>query len=196
MQHYSQACENNKWPILERLQGIFSAPGLVLEIGSGTGQHAEFLAAELPHLQWQPTDHPAALDGCEARLQAAALTNVRKPLALDVAANPWPIAGADAVFSANTAHIMSWPEVQSMFLGLAAILPIHAPFCLYGPFNYQGAFTSDSNRLFDQQLRARAAHMGIKDIEDLLDLAALSNFALAEDHEMPANNRLLVWRKT
>jgi len=196
MQHYSQACENNKRPILAHLRDIFTASGLVIEIGSGTGQHAEFLAAELPHLQWQPTDHPSALEGCEARLHAAALTNVRAPLALDVGARPWPIAAAHAAFSANTAHIMSWPEVQSMFVGLAAVLPLHAPFCLYGPFNYQGAFTSDSNRLFDQQLRSRAAHMGIKDIEDLLDLALLTDFALAEDHEMPANNRLLVWRKT
>jgi hypothetical protein len=196
MQPFSQACENNKQPILDHLKEIFSAPGLVLEIGSGTGQHAEFLAARLQHLQWQPTDHPAALGGCEERLRAAALANVREPLALDVAANSWPVAAADAAFSANTAHILSWPELQSMFLGLAAILPLHAPFCLYGPFNYQGAFTSDSNRVFDQQLRRRATHMGIKDIEDLLDLAALSDFALAADHSMPANNRLLVWRKT
>lgn len=196
MQSFSQACENNKQPILAHLQTIFSAPGLVLEVGSGTGQHAEFLAANLQHLQWQPTDHPSALGDCEERLREAALANVRVPLALDVAASSWPVAAADAAFSANTAHIMGWPEVQAMFLGLAAVLPAGAPFCLYGPFNYAGNFTSESNRMFDQQLRKRAAHMGIKDIEDLLDLAALSDFVLAADHPMPANNRLLVWRRT
>lgn len=195
MKPHSQACENNKQPILDCLREILVEPGLVLEIGSGTGQHAEFLAAELPHLQWQPTDHPAAIGDCEERLQQAALANVRAPLALDVAASRWPLAAADAAFSANTAHIMSWPEVQAMFMGLAATLPVGAPFCLYGPFNYGGNFTSDSNRMFDEHLRSRAPHMGIKDIEDLLDLAALSDFALAADHPMPANNRLLVWRR-
>lgn len=195
MKPHSQACENNKQPILVCLREILVEPGLVLEIGSGTGQHAEFLAAELPHLQWQPTDHPAAIGDCEERLQQAALANVRAPLALDVAASRWPLAAADAAFSANTAHIMSWPEVQAMFMGLATTLPLGAPFCLYGPFNYGGNFTSDSNRMFDEHLRSRAPHMGIKDIEDLLDLAALSDFALAADHPMPANNRLLVWRR-
>ncbi|MDO8862369.1 DUF938 domain-containing protein [Haliea sp. E1-2-M8] len=196
MKPYSQACENNKQSILECVREVFVEPGLVLEIGSGTGQHAEFLAARLPHLQWQPTDHPSALDGCEERLREAGLANILPPLALDVAANDWPLAAADAAFSANTAHIMGWPEVQAMFLGLAAALPFGAPFCLYGPFNYAGNFTSDSNRVFDEQLRSRAPHMGIKDIEDLLDLGALADFMLDADHAMPANNRLLVWRKT
>lgn len=195
MKPFSQACENNKQPILECLRDILVEPGLVLEIGSGTGQHVEYLAAQLPHLQWQPTNHPSAAD-CEERLREAALANVLPPLALDVAASPWPLVAADAAFSANTAHIMGWPEVQAMFHGLAAILPEGAPFCLYGPFNYGGSFTSDSNRAFDQHLRSRAAHMGIRDIEDLLDLAALSGFTLAADNAMPANNRLLVWRRT
>lgn len=194
MKPYSQACENNKQPILECLRDILVEPGLVLEIGSGTGQHAEYLATQLPHLQWQPTNHPSAAD-CEERLREAALANVLPPLALDVAASNWPLVAADAAFSANTAHIMGWPEVQAMFHGLAAILPEGAPFCLYGPFNYGGSFTSDSNRAFDQHLRSRAAHMGIRDIEDLLDLAALSGFTLAADNAMPANNRLLVWRR-
>ncbi len=196
MKPFSQACENNKRPILERLRGILTSPGLVLEIGCGTGQHAEFLAAHLPHLHWQPTDHPESLGGCEERLRSAGLINVLPPLALDVAAREWPIACADAAFSANTAHIMGWPEVQAMFLGLASILGEGAAFCLYGPFNYQGNFTSDSNRMFDQQLRSRGAHMGIRDIEDLLDLGARTGFTLAEDHAMPANNRLLIWRRT
>tara|TARA_R110002110_G_scaffold213154_3_gene426311 strand:+ start:46636 stop:47223 length:588 start_codon:yes stop_codon:yes gene_type:complete len=195
MKPYSQACENNKQPILECLRDILVEPGLVLEIGSGTGQHAEYLATQLPHLQWQPTNHPSVAD-CEERLREAALANVLPPLALDVAASNWPLVAADAAFSANTAHIMGWPEVQAMFHGLAAILPEGAPFCLYGPFNYGGSFTSDSNRAFDQHLRSRAAHMGIRDIEDLLDLAALSGFTLAADNAMPANNRLLVWRRT
>jgi len=196
MKPHSQACENNKQPILECLREVFVEPGLVLEIGCGTGQHAEFLAAQLPHLQWQPSDHPSTLGDCAQRLREAGLANILPPLALDVAASSWPVAAADAAFSANTAHIMGWTEVQAMFLRLAAVLPQGAPFCLYGPFNYAGRFTSVSNRLFDEQLRNRAAHMGIRDIEDLLDLAALSDFALTADHAMPANNRLLVWRKT
>lgn len=196
MKPHSQACENNKQPILECLRAIFVEPGLVLEIGSGTGQHVEFLATQLPHLQWQPTNHPSALGDCEERLREAALANVLPPLTLDVAASNWPLTAADAAFSANTAHIMSWPEVEAMFLGLAGILPEGAPFCLYGPFNYAGNFTSASNRTFDEHLRRRAAHMGIRDIEDLLDLAARSDFTLAADHAMPANNRLLVWRRT
>ncbi|MEQ8801286.1 DUF938 domain-containing protein [Haliea sp.] len=195
MKPYSQACENNKQPIFECLRDVLVEPGLVLEIGSGTGQHVEYLATQLPHLQWQPTNHPSAAD-CEERLREAALANVLPPLALDVAASNWPLVAADAAFSANTAHIMGWPEVQAMFQGLAAILPEGAPFCLYGPFNYGGSFTSDSNRAFDQHLRSRAAHMGIRDIEDLLELAALSGFILAADNAMPANNRLLVWRRT
>ncbi|MEQ9512022.1 MAG: DUF938 domain-containing protein [Balneola sp.] len=196
MKPFSQACENNKQPILECLQGVFTTPGLVLEIGCGTGQHAEFLAARLPHLRWQPTDHPESLGDCKERLRSAALTNVLPPLALDVAAKAWPIDSADGAFSANTAHIMGWPAVQAMFLGLGTVLGEGAAFCLYGPFNFQGSFTSDSNRMFDRQLRSRAAHMGIRYIEDLQDLAALSGFVLAADHAMPANNRLLVWRRT
>lgn len=195
MKAHSQACENNKQPIFDCLREVLVAPGLVLEIGSGTGQHAEFLAAKLPHVRWQPSDHPSALGDCEERLREAALGNVLPPLALDVAASHWPLAAADAAFSANTAHIMGWPEVQAMFLGLASILPEGAPFCLYGPFNYAGSFSSDSNRVFDEHLRQRAAHRGIRDIEDLLDLAALADFTLAADNAMPANNRLLVWRK-
>ncbi len=196
MKPFSQACENNKRPILECLLQVFTTPGLVLEIGCGTGQHAEFLAANLPHLRWQPTDHPESLGGCEERLRAAGLDNLLPPMALDVAAAAWPVDSADGAFSANTAHIMGWPEVKDMFLGLGGILGEGAAFCLYGPFNYDGRFTSESNRMFDHQLRSRAAHMGIRDIEDLLELAAVSGFALAADHAMPANNRLLVWRRT
>ncbi|PLW82095.1 methylase [Kineobactrum sediminis] len=192
---FSRARENNKQPILEHLRNIFTAPATVLEIGTGTGQHAEYFATALPHLLWQPSDHPDNLWQCEQRLQEAALPNIAPPLGLDVGAAKWPLAEANAAFSANTAHIMAWPEVQAMFRGLARVLTAGAPFCLYGPFNYGGRFTSESNQAFDAHLRAQAAHMGIRDRDDLIHLAQEVGIALEADHPMPANNRLLVWRQ-
>ncbi|QIB64266.1 DUF938 domain-containing protein [Kineobactrum salinum] len=192
---FSQASANNRQPILEQLQQVFATPGTVLEIGTGTGQHAEYFAAALPHLQWQPSDHPEALWMCRQRLREAGLDNILEPLALDVGVTPWPVTACDAAFSANTAHIMAWPEVQAMFRGVAGLLPAEAVFCLYGPFNYQGKYTSDSNRRFDHYLRSQAEHMGIRDIADLKALAADLGMILEADHSMPANNRLLVWRR-
>jgi hypothetical protein len=111
-------------------------------------------------------------------------------------AGRWPVPqGVDAVFSANTAHIMSWDEVQRLFEGAGALLPDGAPFCLYGPFNLDGTWTSDSNRAFDEQLRRQAAHMGIRDLDDLVGLGREAGLALEADHPLPANNRLLVWRR-
>lgn len=190
---YSQACENNKTPILERLRAVFDAPGQVLEIGTGTGQHAEHFAMAIPYLQWQPTDHPLAVDTCRPRFKQAALPNILPVVELDVAAN-WPIDSVQWAFSANTAHIMSWPEVELMFLGIGKRLAKTGAFCLYGPFNQQGHYSSDSNRQFDLHLRARAGHMGIRDLEDLIALAESANLALIDNFSMPANNRFLVFR--
>lgn len=190
---YSQACENNKTPILERLRAVFDAPGLVLEIGTGTGQHAEHFAKAIPYLQWQPTDHPNVVDTCRPRLVSAGLPNIFPAIELDVAAN-WPIDSVQWAFSANTAHIMSWPEVEQMFLGIGKRLAKDGAFCLYGPFNQQGQYSSDSNRQFDLHLRTKAAHMGIRDLEDLLGLAESASLVLIENFPMPANNRLLVFK--
>lgn len=192
---FSQACENNKDPILSKLREIFDGPGTVLEVGSGTGQHAEHFAKALPHLQWQPSDHPDAADLCRARLVKASLPNTLPVVELDVSTAAWPIESFTWAFSANTAHIMAWREVEEMFRHIGERLPKNGAFCLYGPFNNQGQYSSDSNRQFDQYLRARAPHMGIRDLQDLCALAEGVGLALAENHAMPVNNRLLVFQR-
>ncbi|MFV8570279.1 DUF938 domain-containing protein [Marinobacter sp. SBS5] len=191
---FSQACENNKSPILERLREIFDAPGKVLEVGTGTGQHAVHFAKAMPHLQWQPTDHPYAADTCRPRLAQAALPNILPAIELDVATPPWPVESFTWAFSANTTHIMAWEEVEQMFRNIGERLPNDGAFCLYGPFNNQGRYTSESNRQFDQHLKANAAHMGIRNLEDISKLANDVGLTLSEKHAMPANNRLLVFR--
>ena len=192
---FSQACENNKGPILEALRTVLTAPGTVLEIGTGTGQHAVHFAAALPHLVWQPSDLPGSEQVCLPWLREQALANIAAPVALDVMDLPWPLGQVDAVFSANTAHIMSWREVEAMFRGIAAITAEGAPFCLYGPFNYGGRHTSESNRRFDESLRSQSRAMSIRDMDDLTRLGAETGLRLESDMEMPANNRLLVWRR-
>lgn len=198
---FSQACENNKGPILEVLEQVFPEhqypQALVLEIGAGTGQHAAFFASHMPWLCWQPTDQEAYLPGCRLwveEAQAAGATNLQSPLALDVLQASWPLASAQAAFSANTAHIMTWQAVEALFHGLGERLAPSAAFCLYGPFRYQGKHTSDSNEQFDRHLRERDPAMGIRDLDDLLPLAEAAGFILETDHAMPANNRTLVWR--
>ena len=191
---FSQACENNKAPILEALCKVLDMPARVLEIGTGTGQHAEHFARSLPHLQWQPSDHPDAAHLSRLRLKQAKLPNILPILEIDVGREPWPVAGIDGAFSANTAHIMAWTEVEQMFHGIGERLTAKGAFCLYGPFNVQGRFTSESNRQFDQYLRARAPHMGIRDLDDMNDLAEAEGLLLEGDIAMPANNRLLVFR--
>jgi hypothetical protein len=190
---FSQACENNKTPILERLRAVFAAPGMVLEVGTGTGQHAVHFANAMPHLQWQPTDHPDAVDLCRPRLEQAALPNILPITGLDAGTAPWPVESFTWAFSANTAHIMSWREVEQMFRNIGQRLPAQGAFCLYGPFNNQGRYSSDSNRQFDHHLKARSSQMGIRDLEDLRALAEAVGLRLAENYAMPANNRLLVF---
>jgi cyclopropane fatty-acyl-phospholipid synthase-like methyltransferase len=166
----------------------------VLEIGSGTGQHALFFAAALPELIWQTSDREENLDGIRAWLAEAELENLLSPVSLDVKA-AWPDATYDGVFSANTTHIMSWEEVGYLFRGVGRVLQAEGRFVLYGPFNYQGAFTSDSNSRFDEWLKSRDPLSGIRDFDDLNALAAGQQLFFEEDIEMPVNNRILVWRK-
>jgi len=166
----------------------------VLEIGSGTGQHAVYFAAALPHLTWQTSDVVENLPGIRMWLDEAHLPNLLAPLLLDVNGQ-WPQARYDAVFSANTLHIMSWSEVQTFFSKLDAALTADAVLAIYGPFNYGGHFTSPSNASFDATLKDRAAHMGIRDFEAVDALARSIGLALVEDCAMPANNRTLVWRR-
>lgn len=191
---FSQACENNKQVILEKLAVIFDAPGTVLEIGTGTGQHAVHFARNLPQLTWQPSDQPGNHQLSLPWITEARLDNINKPLALDVNTNNWNLPPINGVFSANTAHIMSWPEVEAMFQGIAANFRQGEAFCLYGPFNYGGKFTSASNQQFDASLRQQNPAMGIRDMDNLKKLSSENGLALESDFEMPANNRLLVWR--
>lgn len=192
---FSQACENNKQPILQVLEGVFTSPGVVLEIGTGTGQHAVYFASHLPHLNWLPSDHPDNVNQSAERIKQAQLENLSPSQVLDVSKEPWPAEYVNGVFSANTAHIMAWLEVEAMFRGVARRLMEGAAFCLYGPFNYDGEYTSDSNRRFDQYLHQQAPQMGIRDVADLKELGVNVGLVLEQDHEMPANNRLLVWRR-
>ncbi len=191
---FSQACENNKQPILTVLREAFAEVPFALEIGSGTGQHAVHFAANLPHLVWQPSDQRDYLEGIAAWCDEARLSNLRHPLELDVY-QPWPISSTPAVFSANTVHIMHWSGVEALFAGLGRVLDANGVFCLYGPFNYEGRYTSDSNADFDQWLKARDPGSGIRDIEAIVKLAETAKLSLREDHTMPANNRLLEFVK-
>jgi len=167
----------------------------VLEIGSGTGQHAVYFAAALPHLVWQTADLPAHHAGMRMWLDEAALPNVLPPLALDVRRDDWHGGRYDAVFSANTLHIMGWPEVADFFRGVGAVLKPAGVLAVYGPFNYGGAFTAESNARFDAWLKARDPASGVRDFEAVDALARGVGLVLADDVPMPANNRTLVWRR-
>ncbi len=192
---YAPACERNRDPILDVLRVHFADRRRVLEIGSGTGQHAVYFAAALPHLLWQTSDRIENHAGIRAWLDEADLPNTPPPLALDVNHDAWPEDRYDAMFSANTLHIMGWTEVERLFAGLAGVLTDDAKLAVYGPFHYGGRATSDSNARFDTALRAQAAHMGIRDFEAVDRLARGIGLQLIEDRAMPANNRCLVWRR-
>lgn len=193
---FSQACENNRVPILEVLVSAFSASSRVLEIGSGTGQHAVYFAPRLPHLTWVPSDLEENHAGIRMWIDDAPTSNLAPLQELDVRVPSWPFEHIDGVFTANTAHIMHWPEVVHMFRGVSNLLPLGGVFVQYGPFKYHGEHTSESNRRFDQALRARDPGMGLRDIDALWELADAGGFDLVDDLEMPANNRTLVWKKT
>jgi SAM-dependent methyltransferase len=190
---YSESCERNKAPILQVLREHFADATRVLEIGSGTGQHAVHFAAALPQLQWQCSDVAANLPGIRAWLDEAALANLPAPLLLDIELPP-PQHRADAVFSANTLHIMAWPQVQRLFEQLPLWLEPGGVLVVYGPFNRDGRFTSDSNARFDAMLRDGDARRGIRDFEAVDSLARGAGLSLLDDVAMPANNRCLVWR--
>jgi len=192
---FSQACENNKQPILQKIQPVFKESTSVLEIGSGTGQHACYFAQHLPHLIWQTTDREEYLAGIDCWIAEAGLANLPKSLSLNVVDKQWPCQQMEAVFTANTLHIMHWKEVEDFFSGLERYLTGRAVVCIYGPFNYRGQYTSDSNAQFDQYLKVRDPQRGIRDIEAIEKLAKIANLIISDDFSMPANNRLLVLQK-
>lgn len=205
---YSPASERNRAPILTVLRGHFAERRQVLEIGSGSGQHAVHFAAAMPWLAWQCTERAEQLPGMHRWLDEAGLPNTPPPLVLDVAADWRPALapalsrlreqgcrGFDAAFSANTLHIMAWHEVEALFTGLAQVLADAATVVVYGPFNAGGDYTSDSNRAFDAMLRARDPQSGLRDVEAVDALARGIGLRLVDDVAMPANNRSLVWRR-
>ncbi len=194
MKPYAAACERNQAPILAVLREHLASSQRLLEIASGTGQHAVYCARELPHLLWQCSDLAENHAGIQAWIEAAGLANVLPPLLLDAQAEEWPELSFDAVFSANAIHIMPWPAVQRLFVHMAAVLSDGGLLCLYGPFNYQGQFSSASNARFDDWLKCRNAASGIRDFEAVDALATGIGLHLLTDVAMPANNRMLIWR--
>jgi cyclopropane fatty-acyl-phospholipid synthase-like methyltransferase len=191
---FSAACERNKEPILQVLRPLYADVRRVLEIGSGTGQHAVHFAAAMPHLVWQCSDVPEHLAGMRLRLDEAALPNLPPPLVLDVNQG-LPSGPYDAVFSANTLHIMGWDEVQRLFESLATWLADQGLFTAYGPFNLEGRFTSEGNRRFDVELRQTDPRRGIRDLEAVDALARAAGLQLRADVAMPANNRCVTWQR-
>ena len=196
---YSQASENNKQPILTKLTTHFADNKHILEIGSGTGQHAVFFAQHLPHLTWQTSDLLVNHDGINQWLSESSLPNVNKPLVVDLH-EQWPVANntqpLDGIYTANTLHIISWPLVIKFFEGVSQNLSVGGKLCIYGPFKYEGNYTSESNASFDQWLKDRDSHSGIRDIEALFLLATSAGLELINDHAMPANNQLLHFTKS
>jgi cyclopropane fatty-acyl-phospholipid synthase-like methyltransferase len=190
---FSEACERNKGPILEVLRTAFADRSQVLEIGSGTGQHAVHFAAALTHLTWHPTEQLKYLPDLATRIKLEGSRNLKAPTVLDVNQCVWPLRGADAIFTANTLHIMGWAEVQAMFRGLDAVLAPDGMLCIYGPFRYGGRHTSESNREFDRMLLERDPLSGLRDMKDVGPLAERHGLRLEVDHDLPANNRLLVF---
>ncbi|HET6630078.1 MAG TPA: DUF938 domain-containing protein [Woeseiaceae bacterium] len=189
------ACERNRQPILTVLQEELRDKSRVLEIGSGTGQHAVFLGAALPRLRWQTSDLPEHHEGIRAWLEHAGLDNVWPPLSLDVESFDPGALSFDAVFSANTAHIMRLEAVRCTFELAGKVLEQGGVFCLYGPFNFDGRFSSDSNAAFDASLKQRDPAMGIRDIEQLDRFAATVGLSRVRLYAMPANNHVAVWQK-
>jgi len=192
---FAESCEQNKQAILNVLEKVLADSRHLLEFGSGTGQHAVYFGQHLPHLQWQTSDLQNNHEGIKAWLEEAALPNVLSPLALDVSDAHWPPISVDSIFSANALHIMSWRCVEHLFVGIGKILESNGLVCIYGPFNYNNAFTSESNEKFDGWLKSRDPESGIRNFENVDALARAQGLVLVEDYEMPANNRTLVWEK-
>lgn len=192
---WSEACARNREPIREVLARWLTQPACVLEIGGGTGQHAEYFARELPHLSWYPTEHPDNLSALKARLDRLDQPNLAPARPLDVMACRWPLGTCDHVFTANTCHIMHWSAVEALFAGVGARLAPGGLMLVYGPFHKGGVATSVSNADFDYSLQARDPCMGIRDDRAMAELAAECGLAWRDDEPMPANNRMLIWQR-
>ncbi|WP_017220480.1 DUF938 domain-containing protein [Moritella dasanensis] len=192
---FSQPCENNKHAILTVLTREFIQPQRILEVGTGSAQHAVYFAEQLAHLTWQTSDLVSNHAGIHSWLDSVCLDNLQRPLALDLN-QVWPVEKVDGIFTANTLHIVSWSLVCNFFNGVGAHLSPGGKLCIYGPFNYQGQFTCQSNADFDVWLKNIDIERGIRDIDAINQLANAQGLTLIHDHTMPANNRLLVFVKS
>ncbi len=195
MQRYSPAAEKNKAPILEALRARLAPAERVLEVGSGSGQHALHFTEALPELRWQPTEHPEVMSALEANLGAAGREAILPPLALDLAAGPWRAGPFDAVYAANVMHIVSVPLGEALIRGAASVLGAGGQLLLYGPYRFGGAFTTESNAEFDQWLKARDPASGVRDFEAVAAVAEASGLVLEDNRAMPSNNQLLCFRR-
>lgn len=195
MKPHTESSDINQGPILEVLREVFADRRHVLELASGTGQHAVHFGRALPHLAWQTSELAENHAGIQMWLDEAQLPNVFSPVHIDANDEHWPVDHCDAVFNANTVHILAWPEVEKLFAGIGRVLEAGGILCLYGPFNYGGKFTSESNARFDAWLKARSPTSGVRDFEALNGLAEVQGMTLLRDIEMPINNRTLVWRR-
>jgi SAM-dependent methyltransferase len=193
---FAPAAERNRQPILDVLRRVLPPAGLVLEIASGTGQHAIFFAEHLPKLQWQPTDASSeALQSMGTWVDETNRDNLLTPLELDVRASPWPLVNADALVCINMIHISPWEATEALFHGASELLASGSPMITYGPYRLRGEHTAPSNAAFDQSLRSRNARWGVRDIDELLELGGRTGFTLEERVGMPANNMTLVWTR-
>lgn len=196
MKRCAPATERNRGPIASVLRGTLPPRGLVLEIASGTGEHAVHFARLFPQLDWQPSDpDPAALRSIAAWSAESGLDNIRAPLTLDAAAEAWPIERADAMLCINMVHISPWAATLGLMRGASRLLPDGAPLVLYGPYRRRDVATAPSNEAFDASLRARDASWGLRLLEDVRDAAAAQGLSFETMVEMPANNLTLLFRK-
>lgn len=193
---FAPAAERNRQPILDVLRRVLPGTGLVLEVASGTGQHAVFFSEHLSNLRWQPSDASVeALRSINAWVEESNRENLQPPIELDVCSPPWPIASADALLCINMIHISPWETTESLFRGARALLAVGSPLVTYGPYRLHGEHSAPSNAAFDEDLRSRNPRWGVRDIDELIDLAGRTGFALQERMPMPANNMTLVWAR-
>jgi len=199
MQLFSGPADRNKGPILEVISDVLLESRQVLEIGSGTGQHALFFAEKMPHLMWQPTDCGDYLSGLKVQIEANPISNVVRPFELDVRHLPWKLDAmehpVDTIYTTNTLHIMGWNTVEDFFTGVDQALNANGHLIVYGPFKYNGDFTTPSNADFELWLKDRDPESGIRDFEAVNELANAIGLVLKADHNMPANNQCLIWQR-
>ncbi|MDH3690180.1 MAG: class I SAM-dependent methyltransferase [Gammaproteobacteria bacterium] len=193
---FAPAYDRNKHAILAVLQEILPRNGVVLEVGSGTGQHAMYFAQNLPHITWIPSDRAGEIDSIEAWRAESGLANLRAPLEIDLYDEAWPVESVDAIVCINVVHIAPWTATEKLFITATGVLRSGGLMYLYGPYRYATRPLEPSNEAFDQWLKARDADSGIRDFESLNELAGNASFQLLGDRSMPANNRSLWWRKT